>query len=185
MRRQKHFLLFITNPWHYENKQGTIKKPYKNATRTAKFFFIFFKKCWFWGPILKNLCLRKMGMASIKWWPCLSTIPSFLININEEAFLKVSFKNIDWFQIWKNYFFQKGPKNTQILKNLKGIQGICSVGLLLSTVNNFLLILMKIAPGVGFCIWKMVLRPDLGKKPFLTPPRGAQWGQMGSKGVKS
>ena len=105
MRRQKHFLLFITNPWHYENKQGTIKKPYKNATRTAKNFFIFFKKCWFWGPILKNLCLRKMGVAGIKWWPCLSTIPSFLININEEAFLKVSFKNIDWFQIWKNYFF--------------------------------------------------------------------------------
>ena len=119
MDRQKHFLLFITNPWHYENKQSTIKKTYKNATRTAKIFFIFFKKCWFLGPILKNLCLRKMGVAGIKWWPCLSTIPSFLININEEAFLKVSFKNIDWFQIWKNYFFQKGPKNKQILKNLK------------------------------------------------------------------
>ena len=60
-----------------------------------------------------------MGMAGIKWWPCLSTRPSFSVNINEEAFLKVSFKNIDWFQIWKNYFFQKGPKNKQILKNLK------------------------------------------------------------------
>ena len=33
------------------------------------------------------------------------------MHINEEAFLKVSFKNVDW-------FFQKGPKNTQILKNL-------------------------------------------------------------------
>ena len=59
-----------------------------------------------------------MGMAGIKWWPCLSTRPSFSVNINEEAFLKVSFKNIDWFQIWKNYFFQKGPKNKQIFKNL-------------------------------------------------------------------
>ena len=64
-------------------------------------------------------CFRKMGMTGIKWWPCLFTRPSYSVNINEEAFLKVSFKNIDWFQIWKNYFFQKGPKNKQILKNLK------------------------------------------------------------------
>ena len=113
------FFCISTNQWHYENKQGTIKKPYKNATRNAKKFFIFFKNCWLLGPFSKKPCFWKMGMAGIKWWPCLSTRPSFSVNINEEAFLKVSFKNIDWFQIWKNYFFQKGPKNKQILKNLK------------------------------------------------------------------
>jgi len=41
------------------------------------------------------------------------------VNINEEAFLKVSFKNIDWFQIWKNYFSKKALKTNKILKNLK------------------------------------------------------------------
>ena len=83
------------------------------------FFKIFSKNCLLLGSFLKNPCFWKMGIAGIKWWPCLSTIPSFSVNINEEAFLKVSLKNIDWFQIWKNYFFQKGPKNKQILKNLK------------------------------------------------------------------
>ena len=78
----------------------------------------FFKNCWLLGPFLKKPCFWKMGMAGIKWQPCLSTRPSFSVNINEEAFLKVSFKNIDWFQISKNYFFQRGPKNKQILKNL-------------------------------------------------------------------
>ena len=60
-----------------------------------------------------------MGVASIKQLPCPSKIVSFSGKLNEEAILKVSFKNIDWFQIWKNYFFQKGPKNKQILKFLK------------------------------------------------------------------
>ena len=40
-----------------------------------------------------------MGMAGIKLGPRPSTIPSFLVNLNEDALLKVSFKNIDWFQI--------------------------------------------------------------------------------------
>ena len=40
-----------------------------------------------------------MGVAGIKWGQCSSTIPPFLMNLNEEALLKVSFKNIDWFQI--------------------------------------------------------------------------------------
>ena len=40
-----------------------------------------------------------MGMAGIKWGQRSSTIPPFLMNLNEEALLKVSFKNIDWFQI--------------------------------------------------------------------------------------
>ena len=107
MRRQKRLLLCTTNHWHYENKRGTIKKPYKNATRNAKNFFNFFQNCWVLGPFSKNLCFWKMGMAGIKWSPCLSTRPSFSVHINKEAFLKVSFKNIDWFEIWKNYFFKR------------------------------------------------------------------------------
>ena len=116
MRRQKHFLLFNTNPWHYmyENKQVTIKKPYKNATRTAKFFF--FKNCWFLGPLLKNQCLRKMGVAGIKLGPCLSTIPSFLVNINEKAFLKDSFKNIDLYKFEITTFSKKALKTNNFWK---------------------------------------------------------------------
>ena len=40
-----------------------------------------------------------MGVAGIKWGQRSSTIPPFLMNLNEEALMKVSFKNIDWFQI--------------------------------------------------------------------------------------
>ena len=40
-----------------------------------------------------------MGVAGIKWGQRSSTIPPFLMNLNEEALVKVSFKNIDWFQI--------------------------------------------------------------------------------------
>ena len=42
-----------------------------------------------------------MRLAGIKWGPYPSTIHSFSINLNEEAILKVSFKNIDWFQKYK------------------------------------------------------------------------------------
>ena len=97
--RQKRFLLCINNHWKYENKQYTIEKPYKIATRNAKKNFEFFKICWFLGPFLKNQCFGKMGVAGIKWGQRSSTIPPFLLNLNEEALLKVSFKNIDWFQI--------------------------------------------------------------------------------------
>ena len=81
--------------------------------------FEFFKICWFLGPFLKKQCFWKMGMASIKWGP--RTIPSFLVNLNEEAFLNVSLKNNDWFQICPFSktiaFSKKGPKNQQNLKN--------------------------------------------------------------------
>ena len=32
----RRFLLYINNHWKYENKQYTIEKPYKIATRNAK-----------------------------------------------------------------------------------------------------------------------------------------------------
>ena len=42
-----------------------------------------------------------MGMAGIKQLPCPSKIASFSGNLSVEALLKVSFKNIDWFQKYK------------------------------------------------------------------------------------
>ena len=39
-----------------------------------------------------------MDVAGIKQLPCPSIIISFSGNLNGEALLKVSFKNIDWFQ---------------------------------------------------------------------------------------
>lgn len=60
----------------------------------------FFEKVSFW----------KMGVAGIKWGPYPSTRHSFSINLNEEALLKVSFKNIDEFQscpFFKTTFFSK------------------------------------------------------------------------------
>ena len=42
-----------------------------------------------------------MGVAGIKQLSSLSKIVSFSGKLNEEAILKVSFKNIDWFQKYK------------------------------------------------------------------------------------
>ncbi len=43
-----------------------------------------------------------MGVAGIKQLPCPSKIASFSANPNGEALLKVSFKNIDRFQKYKD-----------------------------------------------------------------------------------
>lgn len=62
-----------------------------------------------------------MCMAGIKWGPYPSTIHSFSNNLNEEAILKVSFKNIDKFQsclFSKTSFFSKRALKVQnFLKN--------------------------------------------------------------------
>ena len=42
-----------------------------------------------------------MGVEGIKQLPRPSKMASFSGNLNEEAILKVSFKNIDWFQKYK------------------------------------------------------------------------------------
>ena len=55
----------------------------------------------FLGQFLKKQCFWKMGVAGIKQLPCPSKIASFSGNLNGEALLKVSFKNIDWFQKYK------------------------------------------------------------------------------------
>ena len=55
-----------------------------------------------------------MGVAGIKWGLYPSTIYSFSIILNEEALLKVSFKNIDKFQSCPfsktTFFYKKGPE---------------------------------------------------------------------------
>ena len=55
----------------------------------------------FLGHFLKKQCFWKMGMAGIKQLPRPSKITSFPGNHNEEALLKVSFKNIDQFHKYK------------------------------------------------------------------------------------
>ena len=50
---------------------------------------------------LKKQCFWKMDVAGIKQLPCPSKIVSFSGNLNGEALLKVSFKNIDRFQKYK------------------------------------------------------------------------------------
>ena len=97
------FLLGLYSPNHleYENKRYTIEKPYKIATRNAKKIWNFPKFVRFLGHFLKKQCFWKMGVAGIKQLPCPSKIASFSGNLNGEALLKVSFKNVDWFQKYK------------------------------------------------------------------------------------
>ncbi len=52
----------------------------------------------FLGHFLKKQCFWKMGVACIEQLPRPSKLASFWGNLNEEALLKVSFKNIDRFQ---------------------------------------------------------------------------------------
>ena len=113
------FCLSLTNDITETNK-GPLKSSIKMLPEMKKNFFGFYKICWFLGHFLKKQCFLKMSIAGIKQWPCPSIILSFLVNLNEEALLKVSFKNIDRFQICPlsktTAFSKKGPKNQPILK---------------------------------------------------------------------
>ena len=95
------FGLYSPIHYGYENKRYTIEKPYKIAKRNAKKILNFPKFVRFLGHFLKKQCFWKMGMAGIKQLPCPSKIASFSWKLNEEALLKVSFKNADWFQKYK------------------------------------------------------------------------------------
>ena len=55
----------------------------------------------FLGHFLKKQCFWKMGVAGIKQLPWASKIGSFSWKLNGAAVLKVSFKNIYWFQKYK------------------------------------------------------------------------------------
>ena len=86
-----------------------------------------------------------MGMAGIKWGQRSSTIPPFLLNLNEEALLKVSFKNNDWFQICpfsKTTAFSKKalkPTNFEKFKNFFCISGGNFIGLFNGILFVFIL----------------------------------------------
>ena len=57
-------------------------------------------------------------MAGIKQLPCPSKLASFLENLNSEALLKVSFKNIDWFQKYKALKSKKSIKKQNFIRKM-------------------------------------------------------------------
>jgi len=56
----------------------------------------------FLGHFLKQQCFWKMGVADIGRLPCPSKMASFSGNLNVEALLKVSYRNIYWLEIYKS-----------------------------------------------------------------------------------
>ena len=78
-----------------------LKSPIKLQQEMQKKILNFPKFVRFLGHFLKKQCFWKMGVAGIKQLPRPSKIASFSGNLNGEALLKVSFKNIDWFQKYK------------------------------------------------------------------------------------
>ena len=78
-----------------------LKSPIKLQKEMPKKILNFPKFVTFLGHFLKKQCFCKMGMAGIKQLPCPSKMASFSGNLNGEALLKVSFKNVDWFQKYK------------------------------------------------------------------------------------
>ena len=77
------------------------KSPTKFQQEMQKIFLNFPKFVRFLGHFLKKQCFWKIGVAGIKQLPCPSKIASFSGNLNGESLLKVSFKNVDWFQKYK------------------------------------------------------------------------------------
>ena len=78
-----------------------LKSPIKLQQEMQKKILNFPKFVGFLGHFLKKQCFWKMGVAGIKQLPCPSQIASFSRNLNGEALLKVSLKNIDLFQKYK------------------------------------------------------------------------------------
>ena len=85
-----------------------------------------------------------MGMAGIKQLPCPSKIASFSGNLNREALLKVSFKNMDQFQIcpfWKTTAFSKKALKPEI-RSFFGISSGNFIGLFNGILFVFILSLV-------------------------------------------
>ena len=58
-----------------------------------------------------------MDMAGMKKGVCPFIMYSFFMNFNEEALLKVSLKNIHWFQKCKTHFSKNCPKKLTKVEN--------------------------------------------------------------------
>ena len=85
---------FFQRLYHWKalwNCNKKCKKKFSNFPKFVRFL----------GHFLKKQCLWKMGVVGIKQLPCPSKIASFSGNLNGEALLKVSFKNVDWFPKYK------------------------------------------------------------------------------------
>ena len=78
-----------------------LKSPIKWQQEMQKNFLNFPKFERFLGHFLKKQCFWKMGVAGIQQLPRPSKRASLSGKLNEEALLKVSFKNIDRFQKYK------------------------------------------------------------------------------------
>ena len=61
------------------------------------------------GTFLKKMCFLKMGVADIKWAPCLPILYWGVMKFNEEDLLKVSLKNLHPNKSSKSVLFQKWP----------------------------------------------------------------------------
>ena len=81
--------------------QYTIEKPYRMVTKNAEKNWKFSTFVRFLGPFSDNWCFRKMCVAGMKRGPCPTILYSFFTKLNEEALLKVSLKNLYWFQSCK------------------------------------------------------------------------------------
>ena len=93
----------------YQSIQYTIEMPYKIFTKNEKKCLKFSTFVSVLGPFLKKQCFWKLGMAGLKRGPCPPSLHSFFMELNEEALLKVSLKNLYWFQSYKTLLFQKWP----------------------------------------------------------------------------
>ena len=78
-----------------------LKSPTKLQQEMQKKILNFPKFVRFLGHFLKKQCFGKMGVAGIKRLPRPSKIAQFSGNLNGEALLKVSLKNVDLFQSYK------------------------------------------------------------------------------------
>ena len=113
MRWQKRLLLCTTNHGHYENKRGTIKKSYKNATRNAKKEFNFPKIVGHWG------LFRKIWVFG-KWaWQASNGSHAYPLDLHFQC---ISMRKPSWkfhSKIFTGFKFEKTTFSKEALKTHK------------------------------------------------------------------
>ena len=82
-----------------------LKSPIKLQQEMQKKILNFPKFVRFLGHLLKKHCFWKMGMAGIKRGPRPLTIPSFLVNLNEEALLKICISGGNFIVLFNGILF--------------------------------------------------------------------------------